>query len=446
MKLRNNIITTVAFVMLLSLLVLLLMSIAGGMYAENSRKRELEKAVKQIAGEMYNSCGVPRFAELFNRLDFISEWKLMQGDNLVAGSESRKNQKVGVMYTTVVLEEPDIRLLFTIRGNNILQQSHITFLLTGVLFTLFLATVLYMLLSLLVIRPVEIVIEASREAGMGIKPGRNPMPGRKDEAGVMVSEFYKLLNELFEYRGRLEEKVREASLEIKRTHEQLMLSQRLSATGKLAAGLAHEINNPLGGMMNAVHKLKKKNHDEKDGEYFDLLEDCIQRIEHLVKELLSFVRKSEEFTSVNISESVNFVRRMVSHSLKEKQIDFREEIEEGICISGDSGQIQQLLLNLILNSIDSVEESGVITVRAIRSDDTAVLSVIDNGHGISPEHRDQIFDLFFTTKESGKGTGLGLGIVHTIAENHHASIEVLSPEDGLTEMRLTFPSDEKDNE
>jgi signal transduction histidine kinase len=160
-----------------------------------------------------------------------------------------------------------------------------------------------------------------------------------------------------------------------------------------------------------------------------------------------FVRKEEETTEVDLSASIDFAEKMVKHYFTEKNISFEKKIKEPCVIRGNSGQVQQLLLNLLLNSIDSIDkDEGIITIAAEKesTSGTVVMKVTDNGCGIPEQDTDSVFDLFFTTKEGGKGTGLGLSIVHSIVTNHNGTIEIESRENEGTDVIITFPVKERE--
>jgi len=445
MRLRTKIITVVAAVMAISLLILFLSVMTLSLEYERTRRFEIKELLKTELPFLYRTMGESEFIEYLRKSPVLSEWYFSRGNNIIQQSSSINSMDLNRMYITVDLDrkDPPAKLSFLIQGSRIIQQSYVTFFATWLICMLLMAGILYLTLSRLVIKPIEVVIEASSQAARGDKPGMNPIPNRMDEAGVMVRGFYGLLNEIYEYRTHLEEKVRKASREIEKTHEKLIVSQRLSATGKLAAGIAHEINNPLGGMLNAVSSLKKHDDPEKKREYIGLVEECINRIGNLVKELLAFVRVEQEFSEVDLAQSVDFAHRMVRHYLDDRQIAFHADIEDNSIVSGNPGQIQQMLLNLFLNSIHSITDKGKgeITVKAVTpsGSDTVKLTVEDNGCGIPRENLDSVFDLFYTSREDNEGTGLGLSIVHSIVTGHKGSVSITSDEGKGTVVTVTLP-------
>ena len=450
MRLRTKIITTVASVMVLSLFILSLTILKLSLDYERMRRDEIKQVVKAELPILFKNMNEPEFIAYLNQNSVLSEWRFSRGNKVIAESGPGTGIIINAMYTSVDLdnEKPPAILHFIIRGRNIIQQSHFTFFITWLICVFLMAGILYLTVSRLIIKPIDIMIEASRQASRGQKPGINPISGRTDEAGLMVRELYSLLNEIYEYRTRLEEKVKEASREIQETHEKLIVSQRLSATGKLAAGIAHEINNPLGGMLNAVAAIKKHITTEKDREYFELIDECIHRIEHLVKELLAFVRIEQEFSDVDLAESVDFAFRMSKHYLEKKEITFNTETEKECIIAGNPGQIRQMLLNLFLNSIHSITAKGTgrITVAIAKDPEKGVaLTVEDNGCGIPEDELDSVFDLFYTSREGNEGSGLGLSIVHSIVTNHKGSIHIASEEGKGTTVTLMFPNKERNN-
>ena len=264
MRLRTKIIATVAAVMILSLLIMSLAVLKLSLDYERVRRDEIRQLLRKELVHVYANMDEGVFFDYLRMSTVLGEWYFFRGRDMIASSETGRMTKNRI-YTSVKLDscEPGAKLVFMIKGNRIIHTSHFTFFITWLLCTVLMAGILYLTLSRLVIKPIDIVVKAGRQASRGIKPGINPLPGRTDEAGLMVREFYGLLEEIYEYRTHLEKKVSQVSEEVRRTHEKLIVSQRLSATGKLAAGIAHEINNPLGGMLNTVSALKKPGSAEK---------------------------------------------------------------------------------------------------------------------------------------------------------------------------------------
>ena len=217
---------------------------------------------------------------------------------------------------------------------------------------------------------------------------------------------------------------------IKQLEDRVRRSEKLAAVGQLAAGLAHEIRNPLSSIRGFAqflrHALKK---NPKEQEYAEIMIKEIDRINRVVTDLLSFANpKAAEIKLTDPNELVDHVIRLVEADARAKNVTIHCDILSGINTpSLDAYQITQALLNLLLNSLKFVEPGGKIEIKASLVNDGTkfVFQVEDDGPGIPKENLPKIFDPFFTTRETG--TGLGLAIVYKIVENHQGEIDVESP-------------------
>jgi len=234
--------------------------------------------------------------------------------------------------------------------------------------------------------------------------------------------------------------------ELKRSQALLLRQEKLASLGRLAAGLAHELNNPLNHIAGFVEALQRRAEAEtllarKDFEDFPrflgMIQGQVDRAASIIRRLLDFARQREpsfELLDLGrlISESVSFVERQAS--VANKRIVVRP-LSEPVQLRADAQMLQQLLLNLLTNALDAIEGDGEVRLAAnvvevghdARGRHEAVeLSVADNGCGIAPANLPKVFDPFFTTKEVGKGTGLGLPICQSIVEQHGGTIEIKS--------------------
>ena len=220
---------------------------------------------------------------------------------------------------------------------------------------------------------------------------------------------------------------------IKELEKQVQRTERLAAIGRLAAGVAHEIRNPLSSIRGFAYLLGK-DHDKKspEREYADVMVREIDRINHVVSDLLSFARPMTlEPEDICLADIIAHVLALVSADTKAQGIDVRIQIGSDCSrLIADPNQLTQAILNLMLNAIHALEHGGVIDVRAGNNlQDTGVLiEVEDNGPGVAPELTEKIFEPFYTTRE--RGTGLGLAMVRKIAEHHAGGVTVESPPPG----------------
>ena len=246
--------------------------------------------------------------------------------------------------------------------------------------------------------------------------------------------------------------------ERKLLENQLLHAQKMESIGVLAGGIAHDFNNVLSMILTSAEMLKEKTQNDKGLQrYADMVATAAERGAAIAKQLLLFARSEKgKLKPMSVATVVLEVQKLLQHTLP-KFISIKSEIEASdAVIMGDSDQLHQALLNLALNSRDAIEAksvNGTIIIRVgtisheelqkkfpqIQKEQYVVLSVSDNGTGMSEETTSRIFEPFFSTKGRGKGTGLGLSIVHGIAQNHHGLIDVVSSVGQGTTMSLYFP-------
>jgi signal transduction histidine kinase/HAMP domain-containing protein len=209
----------------------------------------------------------------------------------------------------------------------------------------------------------------------------------------------------------------------------IITSEKLSAVGELAAGVAHEVNNPLGGILNCLDNFKNRPlSDERKAEYLEFMKDGIVRVQNIVGQLLDFSQQHvPELRSVDINSIIEEIKPLFAHTIKERKIRIVTDFDRTLKpILADKHQMEQILVNLTLNAIQAVDGDGLIEIstKAMRS--WCCITVRDNGSGIPAGDMPRIFNPFFTTKGVGKGTGLGLSVSRGIIEQHKGRIEVES--------------------
>jgi signal transduction histidine kinase len=237
--------------------------------------------------------------------------------------------------------------------------------------------------------------------------------------------------------------------ERKDAEEALRRSEKLAATGRLAATIAHEINNPLEAVTNLLYLAKHTSNRNETQAYLDAAEEELGRVSQLAKQTLGFYRETKGTSSVQVGSIVSSLLNLFSSRVKNKGIAVNPEILGDPAIYVVPGEIRQLIANLISNSIDAVERGGHIRVRVSTAKSwdkdrtTGVrLTIADNGAGISQQTRTQLFQPFVTTKKD-VGTGLGLWVCKSIVEKHHGSINVKSstqPGNSWTVFSVFLPS------
>ena len=252
---------------------------------------------------------------------------------------------------------------------------------------------------------------------------------------------------LYKHFNRMQNRLKESQAKVMDIQKQIYQAEKLASIGRLASGVAHEINNPLNGIKSCIYAINKDPQDYAQTEdYLKLIDEGIQHIETIVNKLLGFARrpaKSKE--AININEALQKVLQLLDYRLKQKQIRLRLHLKENLpLIKADRQLIQEVFMNLLLNGYDAVKKEGQITITTGNSDaQTIFVHIVDDGQGISAQDRHKIFDPFFTTKEPGEGTGLGLSVSLSIIQAHGGSIEVISEEGKGSTFVVTLPVKEK---
>ncbi len=261
------------------------------------------------------------------------------------------------------------------------------------------------------------------------------------------------LDEVNYFTQSLESKVLERTAQLKTAHQKLMQSDRLASLGQLSASVAHEINNPISGVLNLAMLMQRILKDDgippnRIPEFRKYLSQVIHetaRVGRIVSDLLAFSRRSKPQRSLaDLNGIIRTTASLVAHKLQLSNVQMHSDLQQDLPrIQCDSSQIQQVVMNLILNAAEATQgqERREISVKtaADREKDALVMEVCDNGEGIAPEIMPKIFDPFFTTKEEGKGVGLGLAVVYGIVEAHGGEIEVQSAKGSGSTFKVTFP-------
>jgi len=251
------------------------------------------------------------------------------------------------------------------------------------------------------------------------------------EVGELAVAFNRMMDELEEARER--EKVRQV---------QLAHTEKMAAVGTLAAGVAHEVNNPLAGILTCIENMRADLGDRETVErYLELIHDGIKRIERTVANLLDFSRQRRmvlEPTSIN--HNLRHVVELVEYQLRKARVEARLELDAAEpYVMADHFQMEQLFLNLVLNALQAMPDGGTLTLKTQARDDRVVAEIRDTGVGISEEIRERIFDPFFTTRDVEEGTGLGLAVSDSIVASHGGALEVESAPGKGSVFRVAFP-------
>jgi len=235
------------------------------------------------------------------------------------------------------------------------------------------------------------------------------------EVAELAEQFNQLMDDLEEADER--EKVRQV---------QLAHTEKMAAVGTLAAGVAHEVNNPLAGIFTCIENMRSNPNDrELQTRYLGLVQDGLERIEQTVANLLDFSRQRRmELAPTSINDRLRHVAELVQYQLRKGGITVRWALDPGDpYVMADHFQMEQLFLNLVLNALQSMPDGGELTFTTRGKQGTVVAEVRDTGAGIPEDLRDRIFDPFFTTRDVGEGTGLGLTVSDSIVTSHGGTLE-----------------------
>jgi len=262
-------------------------------------------------------------------------------------------------------------------------------------------------------------------------------------------------NENIAWTHTLEERVEQKTRELKRAHEHALHTEKMASIGKMAAVLAHEINNPLSGILTYAKLLHKwidrdaAGHRKDICDSLDLIASESRRCGDLVKNLLTFSRTTPmNVQAVNLNPVIDRSLRLVQHQLDLASIQVQLQLDPDLPqVQCDAAQIEQVILALVLNALDAMPQGGNLwlTTSFAREPDRVSIVVRDDGSGIPAELLPRIFEPFLTTKETGRGVGLGLAISQSILERHRGTIEVQSQPGRGTTFTVTLPwESEKD--
>ena len=314
------------------------------------------------------------------------------------------------------------------------------------------ATVLlltYVLLTYFIVRPIDQLRLASERLAAGRLRTSVPVRGAA-EVARLAATFNEMAALLRADRAALQERLQDlerTTAELTTAQEQLVRSARLAAVGRLSAGVAHEIGNPLAAIRGLLDLMQSGDLDpEEEKEFVGRIQGEAERIHHTIRDLLDFsrnepAREGRIESSADLSQVVSDTIKLIDRQTRFRDIDFELALDDGLPrVRGDHERLRQLLLNLLFNAADALGGKGRIEVRASNGGGVVQLIVEDDGPGIDREIIEQVFDPFVTTKATGQGTGLGLAVCHTIVEQLGGSIEAVNREQGGAMFEVRLPA------
>jgi two-component system, NtrC family, sensor kinase len=319
----------------------------------------------------------------------------------------------------------------------------------------------YLLFRRLVYKPIDALLIAMARVERGDLSANVP-PRARDEVGLLTVSFNSMIDKLRDHADeraaharQLETRVQEATVKLAERNDQLAAAniqlfeiqrrlgqmERLATAGQLAAQFAHEVGTPLNLISGHVQLLRARAVDERAIKRLEIIAAQITRIERIVRSMLDQTRRpAPRFEPVEIGSLVARIADTIAPTLAARRVELDVAIEPNLPpVDADADQLQQVFINLVNNSLDAMPDGGRVRVEAKRSGDEITIQLSDTGHGIDEADIPYVFDALFTTKERGRGSGLGLAVSQDIVKEHGGRIEVSSrPSEGTT-FTLTLP-------
>jgi two-component system NtrC family sensor kinase len=365
--------------------------------------------------------------------------------NAACHAHPAEQQILGVLDTNLSLARADVQLA---------QSSRRMIAYTGCALLL-IAFLSWFFVWIVVAKPVHALKRGTERLAAG-DLGHQIDVRSNDEIGELASSFNSMSRELQTARKQnlawthtLEQRVEEKTRELKRAHEHALHTEKMASIGKMAAVLAHEINNPLSGILTYAKLLHKwidrdaVGHRQEICDSLDLIASESRRCGDLVKNLLTFSRTTPmNLQPANLNQVINRSLRLVQHQLDLAGIHVQPQLDPKLPqVQCDAAQIEQVVLALVMNALDAMPQGGNLwlTTSFTREPNQVCIVVRDDGSGIPAEILHRIFEPFLTTKETGRGVGLGLAISHSILERHRGTIEVQSEQGRGTTFTVTLP-------
>ena len=333
----------------------------------------------------------------------------------------------------------------TVSGASWLRSAQLLIGLYTLLAAVLAVIVGYVLLTRIIVAPIRRIGVATKRIAEGDHASRVSLRSQ-NEIGWLAQNVNHMLDRLDSGRRELRQKIdalAQANAELEDAQEAMIRSEKLASIGQLAAGVAHEVGNPLSAVIGLVELLQDDPSvpSEQREDVLRRIEKELMRINQIIRDLLDYSRTpDEEAQDASLQLAVSNTLKLVEAQPTFRTIDVKVSMEEQLpLVAMNNDRLVQVLLNLLLNAAEAMDGEGTITVTARREVGEVRLSVEDNGPGIDAEAVGRVFEPFFTTKPPGKGTGLGLAICERIVETAGGTIEVTNLETGGARFALTLP-------
>jgi len=314
-----------------------------------------------------------------------------------------------------------------------------------------------LLLTRYLVKPLERLIKVTEDITEGYFPQNLEATGR-NEIGTLSASLSRMTDRLREDQKQIEQYVHsleESNRQLKKAQDEVLCSEKLASVGKLAAGVAHEIGNPIGIILGYIEVLRHNMSQHKENlDTLRRIENEIMRIDKTIRELLCFSHpRKVSLHPIQVNPLIKETASLISHQKAFRSIELELKLQEKLPpIMADEQQFQQVMINLFINAMDAMPNGGKLTITSEQQSDVTNLShapsnlsgvkitVRDTGRGIKREHLNRIFDPFYTTKDPGKGTGLGLSVCLRIVESFGGTISVTSSPDKGTIFTTILPA------
>lgn len=305
-------------------------------------------------------------------------------------------------------------------------------------FSVITALVPNLLLVLLVVRSISRPLQRITVAAVQVTNGEYgtevDIRQSNDEIGLLAESF-----------NEMSRKMADDIEQLRQLNEQLIRTEKLAATGTLAAGVAHEVNNPLASISSLIQMMQsEENRDEETKEKLRLISTQITRITQVTKDMMDFARVRPAAKSlINLNETIEKSLRLANFDKQFQKLSVKKEFADDLPkVFADADRLQQVFLNLFLNSRDAMPEGGNLFIKTFSDDSNVLIEISDTGSGIDEKNLKKIFDPFFTTKPAGKGTGLGLAVCYGIIIAHNGKIDASANNKGGTTFLISLPQNQ----
>ncbi|MEE4310925.1 MAG: cache domain-containing protein [candidate division KSB1 bacterium] len=402
----------------------------------NVKTKDNNRAIgTRVSAEVYNAV-LLNGNEWSDRAFVVNDWYISEYEPI----RNYENDIIGILYVGV-LE----KAYLAIRNRVIL-----TFLGVASLGFIFIILISY-LITRTITRPLGEMVKITQSITSG-DLNHEVKVDSSDEIGQLGSSFNTMVKSLRKMRGELEnwgktleQKVKKRTEELRAMQNKVIQTERLASLGKMAAGIAHEINNPLGGILvlSSLCLEDLKDDDPNRSNLEEIVKQTI-RCRDIVKGLLQFSRQTEpKMSVVKIDDILKNTLSLIEKQAIFHNIEIEKKFSEDLpYVTADESQMQQVFMNVILNASQAMKEIGTLTLETAynKDDNMVVITFTDSGDGIKPEIIDKIFDPFFTTKDVGEGTGLGLSIAYGIVTKHSGKMSVDSKVGESTTFTIQLPA------